>query len=49
MIYSSPCEKARREAFDNLINNAKQLGANGIIGIRYDANEVMPEVTEVLC
>lgn len=42
------CEKARNEAFEIMIQHASQLGANAIIGTRYDATEVMQGVTEVL-
>jgi len=42
------CEKAREEAFENLIQHGQEMGANAIIGMRYDANEVMNGVTEVL-
>ena len=47
-IYNELCERARQEAFDLMIEHAGQLGANAIIGMHYDANEVMPGVTEVL-
>lgn len=47
-IYTELCERARQEAFDIMIEHARQLGANAIIGMRYDANEVMQGVTEVL-
>ena len=43
------CEKARQEAFELMLQHAEQTGANAVIGIRYDANEVMRGVTEVLC
>ncbi len=42
------CEKARQEAYLLLLQHAKEMGANAIIGMRYDANEVMSGVTEVL-
>jgi uncharacterized protein YbjQ (UPF0145 family) len=42
------CEKARTEAFEIMIQHASQLGANAIIGMQYDATEVMQGVTEVL-
>src|SRR3954465_2366172 len=42
------CEKSRAEAFELMLLHASQLGANGIIGARYDATEVMQGVTEVL-
>jgi uncharacterized protein YbjQ (UPF0145 family) len=48
-IYSDLCEQARREAYDNMAGHADALGANGIIGVRYDATELMPGITEVLC
>jgi uncharacterized protein YbjQ (UPF0145 family) len=47
-IYTELCEHARQEAFALLAQHAEAMGANGIIGIRYDANEVMDGVTEVL-
>lgn len=47
-IYSELCEHARVEAFDIMIKHAEQLGANAIIGFRYDATEVMEGLTEVL-
>ena len=43
------CEKARQEAFELMLQHAEQTGANAVVGIRYDANEVMRGVTEVLC
>jgi uncharacterized protein YbjQ (UPF0145 family) len=43
------CEKTREQAFELMIDNALQMGANAIIGVRYDATEVMQSVTEVLC
>lgn len=47
-IYKELCEQTRLEAFEEMIQHAEQLGANGIISMRYDANEVMNGVTEVL-
>ena len=47
-IYSELCEKARQEAFDLLVQHADEKGAEGLIAIRYDANEIMAGVTEVL-
>jgi uncharacterized protein YbjQ (UPF0145 family) len=43
------CERARADAFDLLLAHAQQRGANAIVGIRYDATEIMAGVTEVLC
>lgn len=43
------CERARAEAFDILMAHAQHIGANAVIGIRYDATEIMSGVTEVLC
>ena len=48
-IYTELCEQARRDAFDQMCREADRLGANAIIGVRYDATEVMAGVTEVLC
>jgi uncharacterized protein YbjQ (UPF0145 family) len=47
-IYVELCENAREEAYQLLIQHAQAIGANGIIGMRYDANEIMQGVTEVL-
>lgn len=47
-LYTELCEKTRLEAYQFMIAHAEQLGANAIIGFRYDANEVMNGVTEVL-
>jgi len=43
------CEKTREHAFELMIQHATQMGANAVIGARYDATEVMSGVTEVLC
>ncbi len=47
-MFTELCEKAREHAFVLMSQHAAQLGANAIIGMRYDANEVMSGVTEVL-
>ena len=47
-IYVSLAEKARQEAFEHMCEHAAQGGANAIIAMRYDANEIMSGVTEVL-
>jgi len=47
-IYVELCEKTREEAFQEMMVHASQRGANAIINMRYDANEVMNGVTEVL-
>jgi uncharacterized protein YbjQ (UPF0145 family) len=48
-LYTSLCERARSDAFELMLKHAQQLGANAVIGIRYDATEVMAGVTEVPC
>jgi uncharacterized protein YbjQ (UPF0145 family) len=48
-IYTDLCEQARREAYEQMAAHGDALGANGIIGVRYDATELMPGITEVLC
>jgi uncharacterized protein YbjQ (UPF0145 family) len=48
-LYSSLCERARDDAFQLMLSHAGELGANAIIGVRYDATEVAPGMTEVLC
>jgi len=47
-LYTELCEKAREEAFELMMRHAIQRGANAVVGMRYDANEVMQGVTEVL-
>jgi len=46
--FTQLCEKARTEAFELMLTHAAQMGANAIVAMRYDANEVMDGVTEVL-
>lgn len=48
-LYTKLCEKTREEAYELMVKHAEKLGANAIIAVRYDANEVMQGVTEVLC
>jgi uncharacterized protein YbjQ (UPF0145 family) len=43
------CEKTRSDAFQMMLEHAQAMGANAVIGVRYDANELMDGVTEVLC
>jgi uncharacterized protein YbjQ (UPF0145 family) len=43
------CEKTRADAFELVLQHARALGANAVVGLRYDATEVMDGVTEVLC
>ena len=47
-IYVELCEKTREEAYQLMLQHASERGANAIINMRYDANEVMNGVTEVL-
>jgi uncharacterized protein YbjQ (UPF0145 family) len=47
-LFTSMCEKTRQDAFSDMCLHADQHGANAIIGMRYDANELMQGVTEVL-
>lgn len=48
-LYTELCENTREDAFNLMIQHAEELGANAIIGVRYDANEVSQGITEVLC
>jgi uncharacterized protein YbjQ (UPF0145 family) len=48
-LYTSLCERTRTEAFELLLKHAAEVRANAVIGLRYDANEIAPGVTEVLC
>ena|SRR5208337_3591024 len=48
-ILTELCEKTRNEAFEIMEKHAESLGANAVIGIRYDTTEVLSGVTEVIC
>jgi uncharacterized protein YbjQ (UPF0145 family) len=48
-LFSKLCEETRAHAYQRMAQHAAQIGANGIIGVRYDATEIMQGVTEVLC
>ena len=48
-LFTNLCEETRQHAFDRMVEHAAALGANAVIGVRYDATEVMQSVTEVLC
>lgn len=48
-LYTELCERARMDAYNHMIDEANRLGADGIIGMRYDATEIAQGITEVLC
>jgi uncharacterized protein YbjQ (UPF0145 family) len=48
-LYTSLCERAREDAFNQMIAHAGELGANAVVGVRYDATEIAAGITEVLC
>ncbi len=48
-LYTELCEKARADAYKLMLDHAAFMGANAVLGVRYDANEVATGVTEVLC
>jgi len=48
-LYTELCEKARNDSFEMMIKHAEELGANAVIGVRYDATEVAAGITEVIC
>lgn len=48
-LFTKLCEETRAHAFERMAQHAAEVGANGIVGVRYDATEVMQGVTEVLC
>lgn len=48
-LLTNLCEKTREDALQQAVEHAQALGANAIIGLRYDATEIMQGVTEVLC
>ena len=47
-LYTQLCERARAEASELMLRHAREMGANAVIGVRYDATEIGPGVTEVL-
>ena len=48
-LFTQLCEKSRSDAFDMMLKHADQLEANAVIGVRYDATEILQGVSEVLC
>ncbi len=48
-LYASMCERAREDAFNQMLMHAGELGANAVIGVQYDATEIAAGITEVLC
>ena len=48
-LFTELCEHTRGDAFDLMLEHARERGGNAVIGVRYDATEVMSGVTEVLC
>jgi uncharacterized protein YbjQ (UPF0145 family) len=48
-LFTTLCEKTRADSFVMMLTHAQSLGANAVIGVRYDANEIMQGVSEVLC
>ena len=48
-IYTSLCEQARSEAYELMIRHAEEMGANAVVAVRYDATEIAPGISEVLC
>jgi uncharacterized protein YbjQ (UPF0145 family) len=48
-LYTELCERARKDSFEMLLKHAEELGANAIVGVRYDATEIGAGITEVIC
>ena len=48
-LYTALCERARMDSFEAMQKHAEELGANAIIGVRYDATEIAAGITEVIC
>jgi uncharacterized protein YbjQ (UPF0145 family) len=48
-LYTELCEKTREEAYEMMVKHAEDLGANAIVAVRYDSNEIASGVAEVLC
>ncbi len=47
--FTEMCEQARQQAYESLLDHARQMGANAVVGLRYDASDVVKESTEVIC
>ena len=48
-LYTDLCERTRGDAFNLMLTHAGELGANAVVGVRYDATEIAVGITEVLC
>ena len=48
-LFTNLCEKTREDAFERMLSHAAELGASAVIGVRYDATDIMQGVTEVIC
>ena len=48
-LFTDLCEQTRQDAFDRMLRHAAEKGADAVVGVRYDATELMQGVTEVLC
>jgi uncharacterized protein YbjQ (UPF0145 family) len=48
-LFTELCEKTRAEAFEMMVSHAEQIGANAVVGVRYDTTELMQGVTEMVC
>jgi uncharacterized protein YbjQ (UPF0145 family) len=48
-VITDLCEKTREDAFERMLRHAAERGARAVVGVRYDATEIMQSVTEVLC
>jgi len=48
-LYTSLCEKTREQAYEMMMEHAKKMGANAVIGVRYDATDIAAGITEVIC
>ena len=48
-LFTNLCEETRQHAFDRMLEHAAEMGANAVIGVRYDATEIASGITEVIC
>lgn len=48
-LYTNLCERARKDAYEQMLAHAEELGANAVIAVKYDATEIAGGITEVLC
>jgi uncharacterized protein YbjQ (UPF0145 family) len=48
-LYTELCEQTRKQAYEMMMKHAEEIGANAVIGVRYDATDIAAGITEVIC